>query len=317
VLVVPGMRMWDKRWLAWGLALAALLYVPLLINEVRTGLGNTRNILAETLGGQGGEKHPGSFLWIPVYALRFLTLDVTYHELTGYWGGPDEVACLKAVILGTPPRPHHPLRVLAFIASLALALTAVVVAGRAAWRARKERAPVFALAFAAALVANMLLLGLAQKQVFGHYVTNLYPFVFVAYASLGAATSSWTKRATAVVAALALAFCLGGVEATLAVSRRVDARIGLEVHRRTLERIRDDAVAEHIEGEPVRLDFGYRSSWYDWSIFADRAMGLSLRFDKRAARRWYRLVEKDKPMSPGGAWGEPVDVGHALLYRHD
>lgn len=316
VLVMGTMRRWDRRWLATGLGLAALLYVPLLGNEIVTGLGNTRNILAETVGNQ--ERHPTSFLWIPVYALRFLTLDVTYHELTGYWGGPDEWACVKAAFLGSPPRPFHPLRAFAFGASLLLTLLALVVAAREALRAWKgeRRVPVFLLAFLAALVVNMALLGLAGKQVFGHYVTNLFPFVFVAYAVLGRAALSEGRRALpVVVVVLGAVFCAGGVEATLSISRRVDARIGLEVHRKALEHIRTDGEREGLSQESVRLDFGYRSSWYDWHIFATRAMQMPIHFDRRAQRRVYRLVEKHKPMPAGAARGEPVDVGHALLYR--
>jgi hypothetical protein len=302
VLVAPTVRQWHRRWLALGVAIAFVLYVPLLVHEAQTGLANTRTILSETVGAH--ERHPTSFLWVPVYALRFLTLDATYHELSGYWGGPDEVACLKAALLGTPPRPFHPLRVLELICSVALAALALVRAGFVAevWRSLWVRA------LGAALVVNMALLAVAGKQVFGHYVTNLLPFVFVVYAALGATVGSMTARMRAVAFALGLTFCIGGAEVTLMVSRRVDARIGLEVHRRALEKIRQDGLV------PVRLDFGYFSSTWDWAIFSSRAMGVPLRFD-RAAKRRYRLVEKHKPMAVGSYREGPFDVGHALLYR--
>jgi hypothetical protein len=147
VLVAGTVRSWRRRWVVVGGALVVALYIPLLAHELSTGFSNTRNILAETVGNQ--ERHPTSFLWIPVYAVRFLSLDVTYHELTGYWGGPDEVACVKAAFLGSPPRPFHPLRLLAFLSSLLLACSAVVVAGRAAlrrWRSERNP-PIFLLAF--------------------------------------------------------------------------------------------------------------------------------------------------------------------------
>ena len=304
VLVAPTVRQWDRKWLAWGLALAFALYIPLLANELHTGFGNTRNIFAETVGNTTGhQRHATSFLWIPVYALRFLTLDATYHELTGYWGGPDEVACLKAAWIGTPPRPHHPLRVLALTATLVLAAIAF-------WHSRRAWRSPWLLAFGAALVVNMALLGLAGKQVFGHYVTNLFPFVFVAYAALGRVLDL-RSRMRAVVVALGLVFCVGGAEVTLMVSRRVDARIGLEVHRKTMERIAQDAARDGFDR--VRLDFAYRSSTYDWAIFSSRAMGLGLHFDRNAPAH-YRLVEKHK--LPAGRFKDgPIDVGHALLYR--
>lgn len=309
VLVFQTLRQWDRRWLGIGLALAAMLYIPLLVHELQTGFGNTRNIFAETVGNMAGhERHATSFLWIPVYAFRFLTLDATYHELTGYWGGPDELACLKGAWAGTPPRPFHPLRVVALASSIALALGAL-------WRARHGWRSIWALAFLAALVVNMALLGLAGKQVFGHYVTNLFPFVFVSFASLGRALAGAAARAHArarvAIIALGLVFCVGGAEVTLMVSRRVDARIGLEVHRRTMEKIRDDAAREGFQR--FNLEFRYRSSHYDWAIYASRAMKLDLQID-RGAPVVYRLVEKHKPGT--GRFKEgPIDVGHAFLYR--
>ncbi|MBI1949568.1 MAG: glycosyltransferase family 39 protein [Deltaproteobacteria bacterium] len=314
VVAWPSVRRWPRRHLVIGLALCALLYLPLIGHELATGFGNTKNILAETVGAK--ERHPWSFLWIPVYALRFLTLDVTYHELTGYWGGPNELACLKAALVGSPPRPFHPLRALALGASIALALTAIV----SALRQRNDdaapgaaRAPL-SWAFAAGLVANLLLLGAAGKQVFGHYVNNLLPFVFWVYAAWGARALA-RPRSVGGVAALALGaiFCLGGVEATLAVSRRVDGRIGLAVHRRTLEQIRADGEAEGAPSSSVRLDFGYRSNLYDWHSYATRAMRFPIHFDKGAPRR-YLLLERGRP-APAGAIAGPLDVGYADLYR--
>lgn len=313
-VVWPSVRRWPRRHLVVGLALCALLYVPLVAHELSTGFGNTRNILAETVGAK--ERHPWSFVWVPVYALRFLTLDVTYHELTGYWGGPDELACLKATFLGSPPRPHHPLRVLAFASSLALAGIAIASA------LRRQRGPEgtvaprspLVVAFVAGLVANLLLLGAAGKQVFGHYVTNLLPFVFWVYAAYGARALARPRSPQALLAiALGAVFCVGGVEATLAISRRVDGRIGLLVHRRTLEVIRADGDAEGNAGASVRLDFGYRSNLYDWHAYATRAMRLPIHFDKRAERR-YLLLERGRP-APAGARSGPLDVGHADLYR--
>ena len=319
VVVWPARRGLSRRALLLGLALTALLYVPLLVHEVTTGFQNTRNIIAETVGQRGGERHPGGFVWVPVYALRFLTLDVTYHELTGYWGGPDEWKCLRAAFLGSPPRPFHVLRLVPFLCSLALALWALVAAIRAA---RERQLGPFGWAFLAALVVNVVLMGSAAKQVFGHYVTNLYPFVVVAWAVLvrrleddPTPQGRWRRMAAA---ALIAVFCLGGAAATLEVSRRVDGKIGLEVHRRALAVIVEDARAQGLDArEPVRLDFHLRSSHYDWHIFANRALQQPITFDKRAQRRRYALTPLDRlgKGPPPGAVAPPVDVGHALLWR--
>jgi len=302
-----------RRHHAIGLLLALLLYVPLIANEVITGLQNTRLIFSETVGRVGGERHPWGFVCVPVYALRFLTLDVTYHELTGYWGGPDELKNLGALFTGTAPRPFHPLRLFALSASLLL--MGVVVIGALVRAVRARSVGPFGGAFIAALIANMLLMGIAAKQVFGHYVTNLYPFVVVGIAAAcAAARPAWWRR---VLIVLVLVTCVGGIEATLSVSRNVDAKIGLEVHRRATQAIVDDAIANGIPAtEPVRLDFiGVRSSMYDWQIFVDRAAGAPFTFNNKLARRRHFALTPANAPAPRTAIDTGVDVGAARLWK--
>jgi hypothetical protein len=318
IFVVVGkslLKMPRKTWIV-SLALCALLYVPLLVNELQTGFANTRHILAETVGRQGGERHPWGFVWVPVYALRFLTLDVSYHELSGYWGGPDELRCLRALVDGSPARPFHLLRCAALLVSAGLAVAALAALFRGA-RDRAAPARVFAVALVVAVAANTLLMGLAAKQVFGHYVTCVFPFVVVAWAALFAAARG---RALVVAAVAAAIFCAGGVEATLSVSRNVDGKIGLAVHRQATAAIVDDATARGLpQTEPVALSFrGLRSSLYDWHIFATRAAGAPLHFAANARQRRWALTPKPLPKNttpPRDAVGDPIDVGHALLWK--
>ena len=319
LLVLAGTGWWRggsplrRRHHAIGLLFVLLLYVPLIANEALTGLQNTRLIFSETVGRVGGERHPWGFLWVPVYALRFLTLDVTYHELSGYWGGPDEFKNLVALFTGTPPRPFHPLRVFALSASLLLML--VVVTGAFVRAVRARRLGPFGAAFVAALLANVLLMGVAAKQVFGHYVTNTYPFVVVGVAAAVAAVAD-NVRWRRVIIGLVIVTCVGGIEATLSVSKNVDAKIGLEVHRRVTQAIVHDAVANGIAAtEPVRLDFsGVRSSMYDWQIFVARAAGAPFVFGKPAPRRHFVLTHTGAAR-PRTAIDAGVDVGAARLWR--
>ena len=78
----------------------------------------------------------------------------------------------------SPARPFHVLRFAALLVSVLLALAAVGTVLRNSVRQRSVGP--FGLAFIAALVVNTALMGLAATQVFGHYVTNLFPFVVVA-----------------------------------------------------------------------------------------------------------------------------------------
>lgn len=154
-------------------------------------------------------------------------------------------------------------------------------------------------------------MGVAAKQVFGHYVTCVFVFVAVAWACFFAAV-----RSNVVAGIVVAVLCAGGVEATLTVSRNVDGKIGLGVHRAATAVIVDDAVAAGLpQTEPVSLSFRrVRSSLYDWHVFATRAVGVPLHFDHRAPRRRYALTPRDAA-APRDAVGGATDVGQALLWR--
>src|SRR5947199_738749 len=135
---------------------------------------STRTFLNETLApNKTAGRANFAFLLTPVYALRFLTLDVSYHELTGYWGGLDAAAAWRALWSGSPARPFHPLRLIALLASIGLLLLALAAGVRAAVRRGREhgwRAAFgpFAAAGLLAVVLDLAFLGLARKQIFAH-----------------------------------------------------------------------------------------------------------------------------------------------------
>jgi hypothetical protein len=330
-LAYGSVRRWNKRYLALGLALAALLYVPLAIHEAKTGFGNTRAFIAETLGGH--KKTPGmnlSFLLSPVYVLRFLTLDVTYHELSGYWGGLNEAAAWHALWHGSPARPFHPLRLLALIASGLLLLLAAAVTIRAAVARRGQGATTdaargadrreslrpFAVAALVAVVADVGLLALTSKQVFAHYVTPTLPFVFVIFAA-GARAAFADRRLEIAMLALAAIVCAGGIEATLAISRRIDGRNGLAVHRAVADRVLEDCAAEGLPlaSCPARLDFGFVGLTYTYGIFTRVALMTPIRWEGTPTGFVYRLQKREDPPPVGAGAFPTTGIGPLKIYR--
>jgi hypothetical protein len=334
-------RRWNRRWLALGLVVAALIYLPFVVYEARTGLGNTRAFIAETLAPH--KKTPGgglAFVLSPIYMLRFLTLDVTYHELSGYWGGLDEAAAWHALWHGSPARPFHPLRLLALIASGALlALAAIAtISGALRRRGSEETAPApdarpgrpapaaaaqpslrpFAVAALVAVVADAGLLALTSKQVFAHYVTPTLPFVFLIFAAGARAVfARRERRLQGALLALAAIVGAGGVEATLSISRRIDGRNGLAVHRAVARRLLADcaAAARPIAACPARLDFGFVGLTYTHGIFARVALATPIRWEATPNGFAYRLQKRDDP-PPSGAAGFPITmIGPVNLYR--
>ena len=321
---LPGAdRRWNRRWLAVGIVVAALLYIPLAIHEARTGFGNARAFIAETVGGH--KKHAAganlSFLLSPIYCLRFLTLDVTYHELSGYWGGLNESAAWQALWHGSPARPFHPLRLMALLASLALVALAAAAAIRAALGRRHgpdaanaaapppaatvagESLRPYALSALVAVVADVGLLALTSKQVFAHYVTPALPFVFLLFAA-GARAAFANRRLKVAMLALATIVCAGGIEATLAISRRIDGRNGLAVHRAVAGRVLDDcgAAGRPVDACPARLDFGFIGMTYTYGIFTRTALQTPIRWELTPSSFVYRLQKRaDAAASRRGA----------------
>ena len=100
------------------------------------------------------------------------------------------------------------------------------------------------------MVADAALLGVTGKQVFAHYVTPALPFVFVVFAAGARAAFADCRLRTAMIA-LAVIVCAGGVEATLAISRRIDARNGLAIHRAVATRVLDDCAARDGRSPPA------------------------------------------------------------------
>jgi Dolichyl-phosphate-mannose-protein mannosyltransferase len=323
-------RRWNRRWLALGLVVAALLYIPLAIHEAKTGFGNTRAFLAESLGGHKKTSAMNfSFLLSPFYVLRFLTLDVTYHELSGYWGGLNEAAAWHALWYGSPARPFHPLRLVALLASGGLLVLSLGAAVRAALARRGEAGAAdvpaaperpslrpFALAALLAVVGDVVLLALTSKQVFAHYVTPTLPFVFVVFAAGARATFGHRPPKIAMLA-LAAIVAAGGIEATLSISRRIDGRNGLAVHRTVAQRLIDDCAAEGrpLAACPARLDFGFTALIYTHAIFAHTALSAPIRWDQGAGGYAYRLLKRDDPPPPGAAAFTITRVGPVALYR--
>jgi hypothetical protein len=313
----------PRRHLAWATAGALVCCVPMLVHEWQTGFQNTRLILLETIGRKGGERHPWGFVFVPVYALRFLTLDVSYHELTGYWGGPDELRNVQALWQGSQARPFHPLRALALAASFAVAFAALLSAVRDTWRA--NRLGPFGRAFVVALLANTLLMAATAKQVFGHYVTCLYPFVVVAWAALFAKRKQsadvpavYLRRRvfSATLCTAAFVVGAGGVEATWSVSRNVDAKIGLGVYRCVGETLVTTISVEHApQTEPVHLTFrGVHGSRYAWQIFLRSALSSSVRMSDQESPFSFALVPTGAPR-PHRATGDAIDCGASTLWR--
>jgi hypothetical protein len=330
-IVWGSVRRWNRRWLALGVLVGALLYIPLAIHEAKTGFGNARAFFAETLGGHK-KGPPGanlSFLLSPIYILRFLTLDVTYHELSGYWGGLNEPAAWRALWHGSPARPFHPLRLVALLASLALVAAAAAasirgaLARRHAVDANAGSGPAaaaslrpFALSALIAVVADVGLLALTSKQVFAHYVTPTLPFVFMLFAA-GARASFADRRLRVAMVALAAIVCAGGIEATLSISRRIDGRNGLGVHRAVARRVLDDCAAAGRAPAacPTRLDFGFIAMAYTHGIFTRTALQAPIRWETAPNGFAYRLQKRDDPPPSGAGAFAITNSGPVNLFR--
>ena len=174
----------------------------------------------------------------------------------------------------------------------------------------------FAIAALVAVVADVGLLAVTSKQVFAHYVTPTLPFVFVVFAA-GARAAFADRRLKVALLALAAIVCVGGVEATLSISRRVDGRNGLAVHRAVARRVLDDCAAQARARAdcPARLDFGFPAMLYTHGIFARVALATPIRWEANPNGFAYRLQKREDPPPPGAGAFPTTALGPVNLYR--
>jgi len=233
-LLVLGVRkQWNRKWLFIGVGFLLLAYVPYLVSEFRTGFSNLSAYFSDSRS-----NHIRAELFrVPIYAFRLLTLDITYHELMGYWGSFREWAAFKTLFTGTTEHPFSIFRFGLTVASFWFAGWAL----KASFQKNSSSSGSkgfgeIRMAIVVGIIADALLLGVAKKPFFAHYLQFFVPFLFLFYARLFQLMlpSKESFRRCLVFCAL---FCIGGLETSLTLSRSLDARNGLQVERQVLERI--------------------------------------------------------------------------------
>lgn len=284
----------SVRWAILGGVAAGICYLPYVHHELTTNFSNLANYSNERSSGMRGR----AFLPVPLYLLRFLTLDTSDFEMAGYWETYSQPEALRAAFGGTAVRPFHPLRLFALIVSLGLAGVAWV----AAFRKPDARARDYRNAVLWAVGADVALLAIGGKSDFySHYVQ---PLVYFPFLLLSAAVVRWEKYRRYFVAAL-LVFVIGATESVQTISRRLDAKNGLGVQRTVLAKMVS-------ENSPVELKFGFRSSLPPYVVLSRELYGRELAFSNNAFRRYF--LADDNSVVPEGFTGEEK-VGPVRIFR--
>jgi len=298
---LPSVRKWRWYWPLLAVAGALLLYVPMLISELRNHWENVRTFLQETSSNTSSD-----FVRTPLWAFRLLTLDVTYHQMHGYWGPHTEGEMLSFIFHGNADFQWNVARWFVLFLSVALALFALVSGAIHAWNkeGRREAHPFF-WAAVVGLLANTALLGVAHKEIFGHYVQALLPFYFVAFAELGrwAATDA---RLSLLVSGAAALVCVGGVDAATWVSGTMDARSGLRTVRRVIAAVEEDDPKAMQAG--IYFDFRTNPRAYDAISLMNPAHPVRFGYGSK-----YQLLLNRSPAPAGGKL--LLQTGPVTLYR--
>jgi hypothetical protein len=314
VLAWPALR--HARWyrLVLGVALGIALYEPFIANELTTGFSDTKAILHET-----GAVRTMGWALVPVYVFRMLTTDTSYQLLAGYWGGLDEPAAIKEQFFGNSDFPFSPVRVTFFLVSIVFLGVAVAWGVSSFVRARKAKEPLpwagtFLGAGVTGFAANVLLMALTGKAIFGHYVASLLPFYFVMFAALGQKLEEASARTREIVLGLAGVTAVGGIVATLHVSRMMDIRNSLLAQRTVLEQIYKD-LSPGERSVSLSASFRLDMTGYDHlsSIIYERPLSFGGR-----SRLAYRL--RLAPLGLGATVGtmsgsEVLEFGPVIMYR--
>ena len=296
---------WRWSWAAAGLGCVLALYAPMLLHEFTSHWSNSRAFLSESGGGTSSH-------WqrLPLWAFRLLTLDLSYHQLSGYWVLRSERELRDFLLHGNGDFTWTPARHALLWLSYAFALgTLGLLLVRRLRRARpaeppaaiapaptaasEERGHPFLRAALFGFAANVLLIGLTHRSLFGHYVQPLLPFYFVAFAELGRASLGWGRGRFGLYGVVT-ALCLGGIDSALWVSRRLDARNGLSTMRAVLAAIQADRPGLR-EG---KLEFDYRSMNWGFNVLLAGDPQNRLKFDKTGPV--YRLKLREAAAPAGG-----------------
>ena len=142
--------------------------------------------------------------------------------------------------------------------------------------------------------------------------------MFAVYASLAQdARQARGRLLASIVLGLAILFCLGGIESTLTVSRRIDGRIGLGTFRMVSARVLTDLAQEGRAPaeQPVSLSFGFFNNGYAYGVLSRIALATPIRWDGTGARFAYRLQKPEDPLPPGSDAFPPTHGSSATLYR--
>jgi len=300
---LPSVRTWRWYWPLVAVAATTLLYTPMLIHEHRTHWANTLAFVHEASNNTSSD-------WkrVPLWAFRLLTLDVSYLAMHGYWNPHTEREMLSFLAHGNSDFQYGPVRWFFLGLSIVFAGVALVTAGVRSWTGAARRGPhPFFWAAAVGLFANTALLWVAHKEIHGHYVQELLPFYFVAFAALADWAAADRAMTSWLVLVAALLVCVGGVDAANWESSTLDARNGLGTARRVIAAIRN----EQPPATRASITVDYRS------LCADRLNELTalepehpLHFDLGSQ---YRL-QLNGAAPPKG--GHPILVtGPVTLYR--
>jgi hypothetical protein len=323
VLVLPVLGRLPRRGVLAGVALTGLFYAPMLVHELRTGWQNAHALMHGPAGGASG---PGVERLL-LQTAHLLTLDTSHRELLGDWTGLRPGDLLAAFWHGTPLRPAEPFAVSARVLSAVLALAVVgswaATLLRSPWRRRApspepralpDEARGFAWAALAGVATAAGLLALSGREAAPHYVQPLLPFLLAPVAPLVAHAMRGPRAARAVVWGTLGLVAVGGVEASLAVSRRVDAPRGLAVQRRVAQWL---VVEADTLPRPVDLDVrvdpaGPREPWPLGHV-VHLVLGIDVRVTSAREPPTLILARPGDPPPPGYAL--TLDAGAALLYR--
>jgi hypothetical protein len=268
VMILPVWKKWNWKWIGVGLALTLIVYLPYLYSEVHSGFANLKALRSENMSGAGIHQRYKIFL----YAFRFFTLDVSYFQMGGSQGGLGELLSMKTALVGFEDQPFSFWRLFALLSSFLLSVLIYLSAFRF-----RGHLGIFWKAFLATIIADVLLLTITSKPFFPHYLVTVLPFFFALIAAFVHRMEISTQfRKWAVP--LAVIFCVGGVEASVQVSKNIEARNGLAVQRQVIELMAQDEANEHWPPQTnVGLELRFKGFLQGYAVLAQDVYHVDFR----------------------------------------
>ncbi len=295
LLTAGPIRTWPRRPIAWGLALAFLIYLGPLIWEIRHGFTNTIAILTKGTGDLSLRDALANPVESLMYTVLFSSSEVGYHFARGYWFRFEPLDYYFTSAGAARYLSAHGPWAIANLLSISASFMAWGYAAtrlRAAFKRRTfELADHLNLILAVGLLAAGALLVISRKQYFPHYTNLFMPLAL--WPLIQFLDRMFDSPARPLAGLLLVGIVTAMASSSIRYYRTVDGLNGLDASEGMVQ-----AILKKDRG-PVQLHFEGFDNTYAWQVLARGRFSKDLVVEQNARVRYDVKNAAPSLKSPG------------------